>query len=470
MQAQPMSGDDLAAWLTLAHVPAVPASAALALIAAFGTPAKAVAASHAELEEAVGAQVAQALLDERDAPDVAARFTAAREWASRDDHSIVAFGDPAYPPALLTIYDPPPLLYINGALDALHRPAVAIVGSRNPTPQGIDNAIAFARTLATAGMTVVSGLAIGIDGAAHRGALDSRGVTVAVVGTGADIVYPSRHRSLAREIVAGGGALLSEWPLGAAPQRFHFPHRNRLIAGLARGVLVVEAATHSGSLTTARFANDMGRDIFAVPGSIHSPVSRGCHQLLKDGAKLVETAADVLAELQLTHDGIETFRPDTNADLRSLVQRHRRYPRRRQRSLWRGVAFDLHTADEGYPAKPADASAQPPRNGVAQEATPVATPDISRAAGPQAPGPLIEGILAALGHDPATLETLATRTGLDSATLQAALLRLELQGEIVTLAGGRMQRQASRPTSGRRRRPAVVSSDTAQKTRTRGCQ
>jgi len=463
MQAQPMSGEDLAAWLTLAHVPAVPASAALALIATFGTPAKAVAASRAELEDAVGADVTQALLDERDAPDVAARFAAAREWASCDAHSIVAFGDPAYPPALLTIYDPPPLLYINGALDALHRPAVAIVGSRNPTPQGTDNAVAFARTLATAGVTVVSGLAIGIDGAAHRGALDAHGVTVAVVGTGADIVYPSRHRPLAREIVAGGGALLSEWPLGAPPQRFHFPHRNRLIAGLARGVLVVEAATHSGSLITARFGNDMGRDIFAVPGSIHSPVSRGCHQLLKEGAKLVETAADVLAELRLTHDGVEAPRPNTNADLRPLVQRHRRYPRRRQRSVWRGVALEVNTASGGCSPMPPDASAKPPGDGPAQ------ADNLSRPASAKAPEPLLQEILAALGHDPATPETLATRTGLDSATLQAGLLRLEMQGKIVTLGGGRMQRQSPRPASRQRRRPAGVSSDMAPKTRRRGC-
>lgn len=298
-----LAADELAAWLTLAHTPRVPASAALALLAAFGSPRPIMTETATGLERVVGAVAAQALLQSRDA--VAPRVEAALAWAAGGARLIVPFGHPAYPPALLTLYDPPPLLYVHGAIGALHRPALAIVGSRNPTPQGNDNARLFAQALAAQGVCIVSGLALGIDGAAHRGALDSGGVTVAITGSGADIIYPQRHADLAAEIVERGGAILTEWPLGAAPLRQHFPQRNRLIAAMVRGVLVVEAAPYSGSLITARLANDIGRDVFAIPGSIHSPMSRGCHRLIKDGAKLVETPHDVLTELRLPEPGVE---------------------------------------------------------------------------------------------------------------------------------------------------------------------
>lgn len=304
IQPPMLAADELAAWLTLAHTPRVPTSAALALLAAFGSPRPIMTETAAGLERVVGAVAAQALLQSRDA--VTPRVEAALAWTAGDARLIVPFGHPAYPPALLTLYDPPPLLYVHGAIGALHRPALAIVGSRNPTPQGNDNARLFAQALAAQGVCIVSGLALGIDGAAHRGALDSGGVTVAITGSGADIIYPQRHAGLAAEIVERGGAILTEWPLGAAPLRQHFPQRNRLIAAMVRGVLVVEAAPYSGSLITARLANDIGRDVFAIPGSIHSPMSRGCHRLIKDGAKLVETPHDVLTELRLPEPGVET--------------------------------------------------------------------------------------------------------------------------------------------------------------------
>jgi DNA processing protein len=303
IQPPMLAADELAAWLTLAHTPRVSASAALALLAAFGSPRPIMTETAAGLERVVGAVAAQALLQSRDA--VTPRVEAALAWAAGDARRIVPFGHPAYPPALLTLYDPPPLLYVHGAIGALHRPALAIVGSRNPTPQGNDNARLFAQALAAQGVCIVSGLALGIDGAAHRGALDSGGVTVAITGSGADVIYPQRHAGLAAEIVERGGAILTEWPLGAAPLRQHFPQRNRLIAAMVRGVLVVEAAPYSGSLITARLANDIGRDVFAIPGSIHSPMSRGCHRLIKDGAKLVETPHDVLTELRLPEPGVE---------------------------------------------------------------------------------------------------------------------------------------------------------------------
>ena len=218
------------------------------------------------------------------------------EWLEDDAHHRVALGDEDYPAMLNEIPGPPEVLYVNGDIEALHQPALAIIGSRNPTEGGIRNAREFARHLAGQGFTIVSGMAQGIDAAAHQGALDAGGKTVAFLGTGIDRVYPSGNRKLAHDI-AKNGALVSEFPLGAPPERWHFPARNRLISGLSLGTLVVEAARRSGSLITARLAGEQGREIFALPGSIHNPLSRGCHELIRQGAKLVETAGDIVAEL-----------------------------------------------------------------------------------------------------------------------------------------------------------------------------
>ena len=235
----------------------------------------------------------------RPIPDFDAQLDAVIAWRELPGNHVVTLDDPAYPPTLLTMPDPPPLLYIKGRLDRLHTRAVALVGSRSATPQGIEDAERFAHELSQAAVTIVSGLALGIDGAAHRGGLEGVGGTVAVIGTGADLVYPAAHHALAQQI-ATQGAILSEWPLGTPARAANFPQRNRLIAGLVSGVVIVEAAMRSGSLITARLANEMGRDIFALPGSIHAPLSRGCHRIIKQGAKLVETPDEVLEELVFT--------------------------------------------------------------------------------------------------------------------------------------------------------------------------
>ena len=221
---------------------------------------------------------------------------------------MLTLADADYPQALLETADPPTLLYLAGRPELLNRRAMAIVGSRNPTPQGVADAGAFAANLGAAGLTVVSGLALGIDAAAHRGALPTVGCTIAVVGTGADRIYPPGNRDLAHAIAAEG-ALVTEFPLGTPPLATNFPRRNRLIAGLSQGCLVVEAAARSGSLITARLAAECGREVFAVPGSIHSPLAKGCHQLLKQGAKLVESAADILEELRYPPQSAPPPRP-----------------------------------------------------------------------------------------------------------------------------------------------------------------
>jgi DNA processing protein len=216
-------------------------------------------------------------------------------WLTGAHRHLLTLHDPLYPPLLAQIADPPPLLFVQGNVECLHRPQLAMVGSRNPTPLGAQTAFDFSRALAAAGLTITSGLAAGIDAASHRGALET-GSTVAVMGTGPDRVYPARHRDLAHEIAAGG-ALVSEWPTGTPVLANNFPRRNRLISGLSLGVLVVEAAAQSGSLITARQALEQGREVLAIPGSIHNPLARGCNALIRQGAKLVETIEDVLEEI-----------------------------------------------------------------------------------------------------------------------------------------------------------------------------
>jgi DNA processing protein len=296
----------------------------------------------------------------------------------------MTLGDAAYPQALLNIEDPPVLLYAIGAPCVWESvvwntaPCIAVVGSRNPTPQGAANAHQFAKTLAQSGLTVVSGLALGVDGAAHEGALSAASselATIAVVGTGLDRVYPKAHLGLARRI-AEHGVLLSEYPLGTPPTAANFPQRNRIISGLSLGTLVVEAALKSGSLITARLALEQGKDVFAIPGSIHSTQSRGCHALIKQGAKLVECAQDILEELHMV-----TFSDSGNAGTEKMTEF--------------GSEGGFDEASE---------------------------------------------LLHALGFDPSSLEDLQARTGIDTAQLQAQLMALELQGRVARMPGALFQR------------------------------
>jgi DNA processing protein len=360
--------DELADWLRLTLTPGIGGVTQRKLLAAFGLPHRIFAAG-ADALRAVAGDRAAAL---QDAAPPAAEIETALDWASRPGRYILTLADPDYPPALLETPDPPTLLYVRGRREALTRPALAIVGSRNATPQGEGNARAFAATLAGEGFAIVSGLALGIDAAAHSGTLAAGGITIAVVGTGADRLYPARNRELA-ERIADDGAIVSEFPLGTPATAANFPRRNRIISGLARGVLVVEAAVESGSLITARLAGEQGREVFAIPGSIHSPQSRGCHRLIRQGAKLVETADDILEEFRA------------------------------------GLPAGAH-----------------PGEGTA---TPTTDDDTA-------------GVLAQAGFDPVGFDELAVRTGLTADALSVILLRLELDGRVASLPGGRYQRLA----------------------------
>lgn len=288
------SNDDLASWIDLSLVPGLRAQTYRALLSTFGLPGNIRSASRTQLARVVSDAIAGRILEHGRAPLVAA----AREWAEQPGRSLVTLADPDYPQQLLQIPDPPVLLYVTGDMRLLGAPSLAIVGSRNATQQGVTNAERFARALSDAGLTIVSGLALGIDAAAHRGGLAGCGSTIAVLGCGSDVVYPLGNEPLFAQI-AENGAMVSEFPLGTPPARENFPRRNRLISGLSRGCLVIEAALASGSLITARLASEQGREVFAIPGSIHSPLSKGCHALIRQGAKLVESAQDVLEELGL---------------------------------------------------------------------------------------------------------------------------------------------------------------------------
>jgi DNA processing protein len=286
--------DDLVAWLRLTLSPGVFEPWQRALLREFGTPARAVAAPLSGALDVVPRHVAEGLQQGPSAETLERTL----RWLDQPGHRLVALGDPDYPRMLLQIADPPTVLYVIGRTDLLNAPGLAIVGSRNASPRGMQDAQAFAHALSDAGLAIVSGLALGIDAEAHRGGLAGASSSLAVLGTGADVIYPKRNAELAARL-AQEGALITEFPIGTPPVRENFPRRNRLISGLARGVLVVEAALPSGSLVTAKAAIEQNREVFAIPGSIHSPFSRGCHHLIRQGAKLVETTADVLEELRM---------------------------------------------------------------------------------------------------------------------------------------------------------------------------
>lgn len=289
--------DELSAWLRLLLTPGVGPRTARKLLMAFGSVNAIFEQSLGMLERLVSTRQAQAIIHMPEQFDTA--FQALATWLDASPaHHAIPLAHPDYPAPLLHTADPPLLLYLNGHLELMHHPALAMVGSRRPTPQGKETAADFARTLSQSGLTIISGMAQGIDGISQQAALRHAGSTIAVLGTGIDRVYPANHHTLARDI-AEHGLLISEYPLGTPPIADNFPKRNRIIAALALGTLVVEATLRSGSLITARLAAEMGREVFAIPGSIHSPQSKGCHQLIRQGAKLVESAQDILEELKL---------------------------------------------------------------------------------------------------------------------------------------------------------------------------
>lgn len=363
--------EESAAWIALSLVEGLGSVTYCQLLLQFKTPQAILAASYSSLCELVSQAVADRIQKAPEDPHIAKTL----DWLSQPDNHLITLADAYYPQRLLSIDQPPPVLYAKGNLQLLKRPGLAIVGSRHATPQGESTAEQFAESLCRAGFAVVSGLALGIDGAAHRGALKADGATIAVVGTGLDIVYPARHKGLAHQIVQYG-LLLSEYPLGTPSLTHNFPRRNRIISGLSEGCLVVEANIDSGSLITARQAIEQGREVFAIPGSIHSPVSKGCHALIKQGAKLVESTEDIVSELK-----------------------HVRLP---------NPAFSISPN-----------GSLPDWTNLPAEASPV---------------------LACMGFDPIFAELIAARAGLTPEQVSTMLTLLELEGVVSHLANGQFQR------------------------------
>ncbi len=360
-------------WIALSLVSGLGSATFCQLLLHFKTPEAVLAATHSALREVVSKEVVSGIQTALEDPHIAHTLA----WLAETDNHLITLADPYYPARLLETDQPPPVLYAKGNLQVLKRPGLAVVGSRHATPQGEATAENFAESLCRAGFVVVSGLALGIDGAAHRGALKADGATIAVVGTGLDIVYPARHKALAHHI-AQYGLLLSEYPLGTPSLSHNFPRRNRIISGLSEGCLVVEANIDSGSLITARQAIEQGREVFAVPGSIHSPVAKGCHALIKQGAKLVESTADIISEL-----------------------RHVRLP---------------NPADAISPNGPL-----PDWTSLPAEASPV---------------------LVCMGFDPLYAEQIAARAGLTPEQVSTILTLLELEGVVSQLTSGQFQRLA----------------------------
>lgn len=296
--------EELAAWIRLVLVPGIDIRTAHRVLATCGLPQNIFMTSYRELLRILSPQIANAIRSPV-SDTVKVQIEKTEKWLEESGNAILTLSDSRYPRALLEIADPPLMLYVKGNIELLSRPSIAIVGSRNATAQGCIDAEEFGYSLSNAGLTINSGLALGIDASAHRGGLKGHGSTIAVIGTGADIVYPARNRELAHQI-AQKGCIISEFPLGTRPLASNFPRRNRIISGLSGGVLVVEAAVKSGALIAARTAIDQGRDVFAIPGSIHSPLSRGCHALIRQGAKLVETSQDILEELKHYHPAVRS--------------------------------------------------------------------------------------------------------------------------------------------------------------------
>lgn len=413
-----LSSPELLAWLRLSTEPDLGYAQACMLLREYGLPDAIYQASSGQLAKWLPVPLASRMAGApTDAQQALLETTLA--WLNHPHHHLLTLADPTYPRPLMDLHDPPLVLYVNGSLDALKLPGLAMVGARSATPGGIDTAKAFAGYLAERGWCIVSGLAEGIDTAAHTGALETRaGMTIAVMATGLDLVFPARNRALAHRI-AERGTLVSEFPLGTRALPFHFPRRNRLVAALARGVLVVEAALKSGSLITARLGAELGREVFAIPGSIHSPVARGCHALIRQGAKLVESGQDIHDELQQPGLSpapvypLQNHRPDI-ASVRPPKQAHPR-------------SIDTGTAD-----------AQPAR-ALTTAALAEAHPTDET---PPADLPEEHPVLTALGFDPVDFDTLAERTGLEPAELHAALLTLELGNQVVRHDDGRFARRS----------------------------
>ena len=446
------------ACITLSLIPTIGPSRFFALLSAFGSISNALNASYLALKNIVGEKAAQAITEGPD--DALLEKTLAWE-DEHPDHFIITYVDDDYPAGLKEIEYPPPVLYAIGDTSLLRATALAIVGSRHPSQTGKDNAFQFAQSLSNAGLTIISGLAAGIDTQAHKGALEGIGSTIAVMGTGADLIYPASNHELAKKI-ADRGLLLTELPLSTPPKAENFPRRNRIISGLSFGCLVVEAALSSGSLITSRFALEQGKDVFAIPGSIHNPQSKGCHQLIKQGAKLVDSITDILEEIKLNLPESTLSVPDhqniDNADSVDLSERLIFDPidteNHQEKQIEKApstpiIELKVHKALHLYTAEnlAEDMTAQlmqklQKAHSLSTEKTETSYPATKKESKPKQTStpPIHADVLTAMGNTTVDIDVLATILNIDIAKLQAKLLELEIHGLVEKLLSGQYRR------------------------------
>lgn len=373
----------LKSWVSLLRVPGVGPKTFQKLLDAFNSPPEVFSSSSQSLKQAGFSEKIISAIN--DAENTISSLEDIKWLESADSHYIITIHCPEYPALLKQISNPPPLLFVQGNLSILNDPQLAIVGSRNPTQGGLSNTHEFAKYLSRSGLCITSGLALGVDGAAHQGAIDTNSPTIAVIATGVDRVYPARHRELAHQIVIHG-AIISEFPIGTQARPENFPRRNRIISGIAHGTLVIEAAKRSGSLITAKLSSEQNREVFAIPGSIHNPLARGCHQLIKEGAKLVETAQDILEEMASIID-VNSLHNDTDQTISETE-----------------TTADITVADDSIEH---------------------------------------QNLLDKMGYDPVSIDELVIRTEQNPASIAATLLILELQNKVSSNGGGTYTRLGS---------------------------
>lgn len=434
MHQQNLSEAEISAWLKLTLANGVGSSVQRSLLKEFGSPQAIFDAGELLIEKYIGQSKAQKLFAAQTDEIIEQTLT----WLQlSEQHHIITLADENYPKTLLNISDPPTIIYARGNIELLNHQGLAVVGSRNATPQGLLNAENFCQVIANFGLPIISGLALGIDSAAHKGALKAaNGATLAVIGTGINRMYPASNKNLALQILEQNGLIITEFPLNTSPSPENFPRRNRLISGLSLGILVVEATIDSGSLITAKLAAEQGREVFAIPGSIHSPLSKGCHKLIRQGAKLVETANDILEELRFKPyvPNIKKVEPELVIKKENIENIENNIEKTEK------IENDKITKAKATNKNTKTATKNKTKSKTTNKKTAKNTINKIENNNENNNDDNINKVLNFMGYSPCTLDELVERTNISAAEILTHLLTLEMQGKISTIPGGSYQR------------------------------
>lgn len=438
MHQQNLSEAEISAWLKLTLANGVGSSVQRSLLKEFGSPQAIFDAGELLIEKYIGQSKAQKLFAAQTDEIIEQTLT----WLQlSEQHHIITLADENYPKILLNISDPPTIIYARGNIELLNHQGLAVVGSRNATPQGLLNAENFCQVIANFGLPIISGLALGIDSAAHKGALKAaNGATLAVIGTGINRMYPASNKNLALQILEQNGLIITEFPLNTSPSPENFPRRNRLISGLSLGILVVEATIDSGSLITAKLAAEQGREVFAIPGSIHSPLSKGCHKLIRQGAKLVETANDILEELRFKPyvPNIKKVEPELVIKKENIENIENNIENNIEKT--EKIENDKITKAKATNKNTKTATKNKTKSKTTNKKTAKNTINKIESNNENNNNDNINKVLNFMGYSPCTLDELVERTNISAAEILTHLLTLEMQGKISTIPGGSYQR------------------------------